>query len=148
VNDFRSHSSSEFYKNKISVRSSQKLLLLLVDSPCLSGALCPSLCCLLLSSRLSLICAKLQWVPLCYLRRISLSLSLPPDISLCLSLSPGRVHDVYVLSPGPALSTHESTIQQLTTAAASRFQLRSVEPSSRATFTLLSKICLVFALKE
>lgn len=146
MNDFRSHSSSEFYKNKIGVRSSQKLLLLLLDSPCLSGALCPSLCCLLLSSRLSLICAKLQWVPLCYLRRISLSLS--PDISLCLSLSPGRVHDVYVLSPGPALSTHESTIQQLTTAAASHFQLRSVEPSSRATFTLLSKICFVFALKE
>jgi hypothetical protein len=75
----------------------------------------------------------------------NLSLSLSPDISLCLCLSPGRVHDVYVLSPGPALSTHESTIQQLTTAAASRFQLRSVEPSSRATFILLSKICLVFA---
>jgi hypothetical protein len=109
ANDFRSHSSSEFYKNEISVRSSQKLLLLLLlHSPCLSGALCPSLCCLLLSSRLSFICVKLQWVSrvICE-ESLSLSLSLYIYISLCLYLSPGRVDDLYVLSPGPALSTHE-----------------------------------------
>ncbi len=88
VNDFRSHSSSEFCKNKISVRSSQKLLLLLRSS----------LCCLLLSSRLSLICVKLQWVPLCYLRGISLGVSVSLQAAF---------HDIYVLSPGPALSTHE-----------------------------------------
>jgi hypothetical protein len=100
-----------------------------------------------------------QAAPVLFAKNLSLSLSL----CLCLCLCPGRVDDVYVLSPGPALSTHEferrmsskefffpraRVIQQLTTAAASRFQLRSVEPSSRATFTLLSKICLVFALKE
>ncbi len=49
--------------------------------------------------------------PVLFAKNLSLSLSLSRYLSLsvCLSvcLSPGRVDDVYVLSPGPALSTHE-----------------------------------------
>ncbi len=87
MNYFRSHSSSEFYKKKISVRSSQKLLLLL-HSPCLSGALCPSLCCLLaVEQTKSYMFQAAVSSPVLFAKNLSLCPSLYLSISLSVSVS-------------------------------------------------------------